>query len=152
MSEQTTMAALVEHWRYEGSDYDRSHLVYAEDAVLEFPQSGERFVGRDAFLTWRKEYPANVEFRIRRMTHHGDLWVNEGLIRYDGGPWNFTINVLTLRDGLIAYEALYVMEGWPAAEFRAPYATVFDPLASIAPADWAPGLAFGITHAPVTGP
>ena len=49
----------LEHWQYEGIDFDRSHRMYHEDAILEFPQSGERFVGRDAFLTWRRQYPAN---------------------------------------------------------------------------------------------
>ena len=40
-------AVLVRHIRYEGNDRDKAHEMYTEDAILEFPQSGERFVGRD---------------------------------------------------------------------------------------------------------
>ena len=42
-----------------GRDLDVTHQIYHYDAVLEFPQSGERFVGKDQFLTWRKRYPAS---------------------------------------------------------------------------------------------
>jgi hypothetical protein len=38
---------LLRHWRFEGIDYDKSHEIYHDDAVLEFPQSGERFVGNE---------------------------------------------------------------------------------------------------------
>ncbi len=31
------------HWKYLGKDSDRAHEMYHDDAVLEFPQSGERF-------------------------------------------------------------------------------------------------------------
>jgi hypothetical protein len=29
-------------WEYPGADVDRAHELYHDDAVLEFPQSGER--------------------------------------------------------------------------------------------------------------
>lgn len=144
MDDQATMAALMEHWQYEGVDYDRSHKVYAEDAVLEFPQSGERFVGREQFLTWRRRYPAKLDFRIRRISASGDLWVTENLISYDGSPYQFTVNILTFRGDLIAHEAIYIMEGWPAADWRAPWAAPYDPLSSVAPADVRLGEPFGI--------
>ena len=35
------------------SDPDVSHEMYDDDAVLEFPQSGERFVGVGNFREWR---------------------------------------------------------------------------------------------------
>ena len=136
MDEDRIRDALVRHWQFEGIDYDKSHEIYHEDAVLEFPQSGERFVGRENFLTWRKQYPAKLDFQIRRITHDGDLWVTENLISYDGGPWMFTLNILTFRGDRIAHERLYVMEGWEAAEWRAAWAERFDPLGAITPADW----------------
>jgi hypothetical protein len=74
MDEAVIRDGLVRHWRYEGIDYDKSHEIYRDDAILEFPQSGERFVGKQSFLTWRKKVPANLDFRIRRISHHGDLW------------------------------------------------------------------------------
>lgn len=131
--------ALIRHWKYEGIDFDRSHEIYHEDAVLEFPQSGERFVGKQNFLTWRRQYPAKLDFRIRRISHSGDLWVTENLISYDGAPWMFTVNILEFRDDKIAHERLYVFEGFDPAPGRAPWAQMFDPLEAITPADWREG-------------
>ena len=134
--EESIREALLDHWRYEGIDYDRSHEIYHDDAVLEFPQSGERFVGKQAFLTWRKRYPAELDFRIRRISHDGNLWVTENLISYDGSPWMFTLNILRFRNGRIAHERLYVMDGFEAAPWRAEWAQRFDPLEAITPEDW----------------
>ena len=136
MDDEPIREALIRHWRYEGIDYDKSHEIYHDDAVLEFPQSGERFVGKQAFLTWRRQYPARLDFRIRRINHAGDLWVTENLISYDGSPWMFTVNVLHFRGDRIAHERLYVMEGFEAAPSRAEWAERFDPLEAITPDDW----------------
>ena len=144
MDESTVRAALVRHWEFEGVDYDVSHEIYHDDAILEFPQSGERFVGKANFLTWRKQYPAKLDFRIRRITGTGDLWVTENLISYDGSPPMFTFNVLQFRDGRIAREYIYVLDGFPAADWRRPWSTPFDPLASVAPANWKAGERFGL--------
>ncbi|MBA2264469.1 MAG: nuclear transport factor 2 family protein [Chloroflexi bacterium] len=139
MDEAVIREGLIRHWRYEGIDYDKSHEIYDDDAVLEFPQSGERFVGKENFLTWRRKYPAKLDFRIRRISHDGDLWVTENLLSYDGGPWMFTLNVLQFRDERIAHERLYVMEGFDAAPWRAEWAELFDPLEAITPGDWRDG-------------
>jgi SnoaL-like domain len=136
MDDSAIRDALLRHWRYEGIDYDKSHEIYHDDAVLEFPQSGERFVGKDRFLSWRRTYPAKLDFRIRRISHDGNLWVTENLISYDGSPWSFTLNILEFRGDKIAHERLYVMEGFEAAPWRAQWAETFDPLESITPADW----------------
>jgi hypothetical protein len=130
---------LMRHWRFEGIDYDKSHEIYHDDAILEFPQSGERFVGKDNFLSWRKKYPAKLDFRIRRISHGGDLWVTENLISYDGSPWMFTVNILQFRDDRIAHERLYVIEGFDAAPWRAEWAERFDPLEALTPAAWREG-------------
>ena len=129
-------AALVRHWQYSGIDENKAHEIYHDDAVLEFPQSGERFVGVDRFRTWRAKYPAHLDFRIRRITHEGNLWVVENLISYDGGPWNFTVSILRFRNERVAHERIYIMDGWEAAEWRAEWAERFDPLESITPPEW----------------
>lgn len=136
MDESAIRDGLLQHWRFEGIDYDKSHEIYHDDAVLEFPQSGERFVGKATFLAWRKQYPAKLDFRIRRISHDGDLWVTENLISYDGSPWMFTVNILQFRGAKIAHERLYVLEGFEAAPWRAKWAEVFDPLEAITPLDW----------------
>ena len=136
MDEARIRDGLIRHWRWEGIDYDKSHEIYHDDAVLEFPQSGERFVGKANFLVWRRKFPAKIEFRIRRITHHGELWITENLISYDDSPWMFSVNILRFRGDLIAHERIYIMEGFEPAESRAEWVERFDPLEAITPDDW----------------
>lgn len=135
-NEQAIREALLRHWKFAGVDEDQSGAIYHDDAILEFPQSGERFSGVQNFQTWRKQYPAKLDFRVRRVTHDGGLWVVENLIRYDGGPWMFTVSILQFRGTKVAHERIYVTEGWDAAEWRQPWVERFDPLEAITPDDW----------------
>ena len=121
LDEKNLLLALRRHWEFEGKDYDISHEIYHDDAVLEFPQSGERFEGVENFKTWRKQYPAALKFHIRRITHRDDLVVAENLISYDGKPWTYTVNLLEFRGDKVAHERIYIMDGWEAAEWRAPW-------------------------------
>lgn len=121
MDEPTVRAHLVRHWEHSGRDEDIAHEIYAEDAVLEFPQSGERFEGVANFREWRRNYPASLRFKIRRMTGCADLWVSENSISYDNGPWMLTVNILEFRGDKVAHERIYIMEPWPAAEWRVPW-------------------------------
>lgn len=136
MDESAIRDALLRHWQTAGLDEDASAEIYHDDAVLEFPQSGERFVGKETFLAWRKQYPAKLDFRVRRITHAGELWVCENLISYDGSPWSFTVSILEFRGEKIGRERIYIMEGWEAAPWRAQWAERFDPVTAITPADW----------------
>jgi hypothetical protein len=113
-------------------------------AILEFPQSGERFIGKDAFMSWRRAYPGRVEYRLRRFLNEGDLWIVEVLIRYDGGLWTFGVGIYRFRGDKIAHETNFWTEPFEAAAWRAEFATPFDPLASIAPADWRGETDFGL--------
>jgi hypothetical protein len=88
---------------------------------LEFPQSQERFVGKENFLSWRKQYPASVEFKIRRIRGQGEFWVAEVSISYDGGPWNYGCSIMEFRGDKIARETIYIAQGWEAPEWRAPW-------------------------------
>lgn len=114
-------AALIRHWEFAGSDQDITHEIYADDAVLEFPQSGERFVGKRNFQEWREQYPASLEFETRSIRGGGDLWIVENSISYDGGEPQFTVNILEFRDELVVHETIYIMPGWEAPDWRAPW-------------------------------
>jgi hypothetical protein len=116
---ETVRSMLEEQYEYAGKDPDRSHAMYRDDAVLEFPQSGERFVGLENFREWRGEYPASVRFELRDVRGHGDLWAAEVSLTYDEGPAHFGVSILELRDGKIARETIYVTEGFEAPEWRA---------------------------------
>jgi hypothetical protein len=118
-----TQSAMLDHVRryfeYPGADVDRAHEIYHYDAVLEFPQSGERFEGVANFTEWRRRYPAEVRYRMRRVTAREDLAVVELSISYNGGPWQFGVQLLEFRGDKVARERIYVMEGWDAPEWRA---------------------------------
>jgi SnoaL-like domain len=115
----TVRAMLLQHFEYSGSDPDFAHAMYHDDAVLEFPQSGERFVGVENFREWRSAYPDATSYEIREVRGREDLWLAEIAISYGGGPWNYGVSILELRGDKIARESIYVGEGWGAPEWRA---------------------------------
>ena len=121
LDEKDLRAALKRHWDYSGKDEDIANEIYHDDAVLEFPQSGERFEGVENFREWRRRYPAELKFHTRRITHRDDLVVVENLISYNGAPWMFTVSLMEFREERVAHERIYIMEGWDAAEWRAPW-------------------------------
>jgi hypothetical protein len=116
MDETTVRAMLEQHF---GGDPDVAHAMYHDDAVLEFPQSGERFVGVQSFREWRSDYPASTKVEFREIRGRADLWVAEISISYDQGPWNFGVSIHEFRGDKIARETIYVAEGWEPPEWRA---------------------------------
>lgn len=107
--------------RLAAGDSDGAHGIYRDDAVLEFPQSGERFEGLANFKQWREQYPSDVQFELRRITGSGDVWVRELTIRYDGGPPMLGVAVLEFNGDRVATERIYVAEPWEAPAWRAPW-------------------------------
>lgn len=131
IDEAVIRKALERHWEFGGSDQDIAHEIYHDDAILEFPQSGERFIGKEKFKAFREKYPAKIDFRVRRITGFGHLWVAENLISYEGAPWMFTVSILQFRDDKVEKEYIYIMDGFEAPDWRAPYRETFDALASL---------------------
>jgi hypothetical protein len=119
MDAATVRAMLEQHFEYTRSDPDRAHEMYHEDAVLEFPQSGERFVGVENFREWRSNYPADTRFEFREVRGREDLWVAELSVTYNERPASLGISILELRGDKIARESIYVTEGWDPPEWRA---------------------------------
>lgn len=111
----TRIKAMLEQ-HFGASDPDVSHAMYHDDAVLEFPQSGERFVGVENLREWRSSYPASTTVECREVRGRDDLWIAEISIRYDEGSPNFGVSI---RGGKIARESIYVAEGWDPPAWRA---------------------------------
>ena len=83
---QAVRDLLGTQWTYTGGPNEaKAAEYYHDDAVLEFPQSGERFEGKASFTAWRQQYPARLDFEPRELRGGGDLWVAETGLRYDGG-------------------------------------------------------------------
>ncbi|HET6534491.1 MAG TPA: nuclear transport factor 2 family protein [Actinoplanes sp.] len=120
MDEAGVRAALQRYIDHSGAgDEDRASEIYHDDAVLEFPQSGERFDGVANFREWRRIYPAEVELEIVRIRGAGDVWVAEMRARYNGGAWLFGPAIYEFRGDKVARETIYVAEAWEAPEWRA---------------------------------
>ena len=125
MADEATVRSIVKrYFEYVGADVDRAEEIYHEDAVLEFPQSGERFEGVATFTEWRRQYPADADkmrFKLRRATVRVDLAVVELSATYDGESWLQGVQLLEFRGDKVARERIYVAEAWEAPEWRAPW-------------------------------
>ena len=119
-TDEARRAAIVRQWEHI-DEAAMSHELYHDDAVLEFPQSGERFEGVANFRAWREQYPVPVEFRLRRLSGSGDVWVREVSVSYDGGPWMMGVAVLEFDGVRVRRERIYVTESWEAPAWRAPW-------------------------------
>ena len=125
MADEATVRSIVKrYFEYVGADVDRADEIYHEDAVLELPQSGERFEGVATFTEWRRQYPADADkmrFKLRRATVRVDLAVVELSATYDGESWLQGVQLLEFRGDKVARERIYVAEAWEAPEWRAPW-------------------------------
>jgi hypothetical protein len=119
MDADTVRAMLVRNLGGAGDDPVGSHDMYDDAAVLEFPQSGERFEGVANFREWRSRYPGSVTFDIRRVRGAGDVWVAEMTVTYDGGEPSYGVDVLEITHGRIVHETIYVADAFDAPEWRA---------------------------------
>jgi hypothetical protein len=120
MDAETVRSMFEEHFeRSRRGDAEGAHEIYWADAVLEFPQSGERFEGVENFRQWRSEYPAETSFEIGEIRGADDVWVMELTVTYDGGPKNFGVSIYEFREDRIARETIYVAEGFDPPEWRA---------------------------------
>jgi hypothetical protein len=112
-------ARLHEHWEAsERGDDEAEYAIYAADAILDYPQSGERFRGRSKIQAQRGGNPAERHFAVSRIVGGGGLWVSEVVITYDGVP-TFSVSVMEIADGLVAHETQYFADPFPAAPRRA---------------------------------
>ena len=119
MDAETVRAMLSRNLGRAADDPVGSHDMYDHDAVLEFPQSGERFEGVANIREWRSRYPGSVTCDIRRIRGADDIWVAEMTVSYDGGEARYGVDLLETREGKIRRETIYVGEPFDAPEWRA---------------------------------
>jgi hypothetical protein len=102
-----TRAAIEEHWQAsESGDSETEHAIYAADAILDYPQSGERFRSRATIAAQRGGHPANRHFTVLRITGGGNLWVSECIITYDGVP-SYSVSIMEFAGEHVAHETQY---------------------------------------------
>jgi ketosteroid isomerase-like protein len=119
MDDRTVRAALQRHWdASDANDFEAEHNIYHEDAVLHYPQSGERIRGRRNIQESRFVQPNKKRFTVQRMIGSGNLWVTEFVLSYDGKP-SYTVSVMEFRDGKVANETQYFADPFDPAPSRA---------------------------------
>ena len=119
MDDQVVQAALERHWEAsDASDFDAEHDIYREDAVLDYPQSGERIRGRTNIRESRTVQPNKKRFTVRRIIGGGDLWVSEFVLSYDGIP-SYVVSIMEFRDGRVAHETQYFGDRFDPGPSRA---------------------------------
>jgi hypothetical protein len=67
MDDRAVRVALERHWdASDANDFVVEHEIYREDAVLDYPQSGERIRGRRNIQESRFVQPNKKRFTVRR--------------------------------------------------------------------------------------
>jgi ketosteroid isomerase-like protein len=112
-------AALDRHWAAsDANDFETEHEIYHDDAVLVYPQSGERIRGRRNIQASRSAQPNKKRFTVRRVFGAADLWVSEFILTYDGLP-SYTVSIMEFRDGKVARETQYFGDPFAPGPSRA---------------------------------
>ena len=107
MDQNKVREALNRHWAASDmNDFEVEHDIYRDDAILEYPQSGERIRGRRNIQASRTAQPNAKRFTVRRILGTGDLWVTEFILTYDGQP-SYTVSIMEFLDGKVARETQY---------------------------------------------
>ena len=119
MGENEMREALNRHWAAaDANDFDGEHDIYREDAVLEYPQSGERIRGRRNIEASRAAQPNAKRFTVRRIVGSGALWVSEFILSYDGRP-SYSVSVMEFLDGKVMRETQYFGDPFEPGPSRA---------------------------------
>ena len=119
MEDREIRAALDRHWAAsDANDFEAEHQIYGENAMLEYPQSGESIRGRRNIQASRIAQPSEKRFMVRRILGAGDLWVTEFVLTYDGRP-SYTVSIMEFVDGKVARETQYFGDAFEPGPSRA---------------------------------
>jgi ketosteroid isomerase-like protein len=119
MQEENILEVLNAHWQASAAgDLDAEHDIYADDAICDYPQSGERIVGRFNLKALRGHHPAKPSgFDVRRIQGEGNLWVTEYIITYEGRSAH-TVSIMEFCNGKVVHETQYFSDPFEAPDWR----------------------------------
>jgi ketosteroid isomerase-like protein len=109
--------------RIQARDWDGAGDLLHEDVVFEWPQTGERFVGRTNVIGMNRAYPEGWTIELGRIVAEGDLVVSEVRVPHETLGVSHAASFFEVRDGRIARAVEYwVDEGeQPPPDWRAPF-------------------------------
>jgi hypothetical protein len=126
MADEERRAVLDRHWKAsDDGDFATEHSIYREDAVLEYPQSGERIRGRANIQLTRSLQPNKKRFIIHRIVGAADLWVTEYILSYDGKP-SYTVSIMEFQGGQVARETQLFADPFDAPAWRKQWVETMD--------------------------
>ncbi|RDS79228.1 nuclear transport factor 2 family protein [Dyella monticola] len=120
MDAQNIRMSLERHWSASAAgDQVVEHEIYHDDAVCEYPQSGEIIRGRRNLQALRSHHPGKPSgFAIRQIAGEGNLWVSEYVITY-GNTIAYTVSIMEFQDGKVLHETQYFADPFAAPAWRA---------------------------------
>ncbi len=119
MANPDIRAALERHWAAsDASDFATEHEIYCDDAILDYPQSGERIRGRRHIQLSRAAQPNKKRFNVKRILGAGDLWITEYVLTYDGQP-SYVVSIMEFHGGQVAHETQYFGDAFAPGPSRA---------------------------------
>ena len=119
MEEEQIRQALDAHWYASAAgDINAEHDIYDVDTICDYPQSGERIVGRNNLQALRAHHPGKPSgFNIKRILGKGDLWITEYMITYQGQS-AYTVSIMEFRNGKVVHETQYFADSFEAPAWR----------------------------------
>ncbi|SAL10701.1 hypothetical protein AWB71_00189 [Caballeronia peredens] len=124
MSKEEIRRVLDAHWHASAvGDLDAEHAIYDDDAICDYPQSGERILGRRNLQALRGHHPDKPSgFDVRRIQGEGDLWITEYTIAYTGRP-SCVVSIMEFRGGKVIHETQYFADPFEAPAWRSQWVT-----------------------------
>jgi hypothetical protein len=119
MESQRNRIALERHWAASAAeDFETEHEIYDDNVLVEYPQSGEKVLGRRNIQALRSNHPGKPSgFSIRRIVGVDDLWVTEYVIKYGAEVWR-TISIMEFANGKVVHEVQYFAQPFDAPAWR----------------------------------
>jgi ketosteroid isomerase-like protein len=101
--------------------------LFQEDAVMDWPQSGEKVIGGDNRRAIYKSFPTLPTITPRRMIGAGDIVVAEATLDYGDNAVYKTVFIFEFRDGKIEKETAYWSTPFEAPTWRAKWVEKSNP-------------------------
>ncbi len=119
MRDDDLQDALRRHWTAsDANDFATEHQIYCDDAILDYPQSGERIRGRHNIQASRTAQPNTKHFTVRRMVGEGDLWITELVMTYDSQPF-YVVSIMEFEGAQVVHETQYFSDAFEPGPSRA---------------------------------
>jgi hypothetical protein len=117
--EEQIRKALDAHWRASAAgDANAEHDIYDDDSICDYPQSGERILGRNNLQALRSHHPGKPSgFDVKRIVGNGNLWITEYTITYQGRQ-AYTVSIMEFRNGKVVHETQYFADPFEAPAWR----------------------------------